>query len=230
MKQVLTFVLLFIASWSYGQDHLVKERFNPLDYERNDSVFSTNHRFYESWGLNTNIDEDDELIKVWGSNAFTLSYKYNVPLFLGVNWNIGIGYNWDNYKLKPRTDMFLHDSISHEKVKLRIQNVLFHTGLRFQSSKELIKAAYLEFGAFARVKTFTKYTTWDEVSDMKLKSTTRRLNYIAPFHFGAEARIGYGLLSIYGRYRISDIFESGVNYRELPRLSLGIVLEMWNLE
>jgi len=230
MKKILLGLAILIGNLIVAQDHLVNERFDPLDYHSSDSTISTNSRMTDSWGLNTNLLEDDELIDLWGSNSFTLSYKYDVPLFMGVHWNVGIGYNWDNYKFKTRNDMMLHDSISHEKVKLRIQNIVFQTAIRFQSSKDLYKAFYLELGSYANVKTFTKYTTWDEVDDMKLKNQTNSLNYVTPFHYGFEARIGYGVISLYTKYRLSDIFESEVNYRELPKLSIGLVIEVWDLE
>ena len=230
MKHLLLVFILLVGNLIIAQDHIVDERFDPLDYQPSNPITSSNSRLISSWGLNTNLFEDDELINVWGSNAFTLSYKYDVHLFEGIHWNVGIGYNWDNYNLKIGNYMLLHDSISHDKAKLGVQNVVFKTAIRFQSSKDLKKAFYLEVGSYINVKTFAKYTTWDEVAEMKLKNEATSLNYVTPFYYGVEAKLGYGVLSLYAKYRLSDIFESTVNYKELPILSIGVVIEVWDLE
>lgn len=227
MKRILGVLLILIVQMSYSQDYLVDERFYPEDFEPEEKIEMENHRSINSWALNSSMLDEEELINTWGSNYFAFKYQYDQPLFLGVHWNLGFGYNWDNYKLKQRSDMMLHDSIFHDKSKLRIQNVSFHTGIRFQTSKNSKKALFLQVNGYANVTTYTKLITWDEVGDMELKNQTKNLDYITPYHYGVESRVGYGMFSFFARYRLSDVFEASSNYRELPRFALGIELETW---
>ena len=226
MKQSLLIFSFLIGNLLFAQDYLLTEKFDPDEYESSDSTSQNNHRFNEGWGLNTNIGEDYELINTWGSNQFSLSYKYHARLFKSLYWNIGLGYMWDNYKFKSRTDMMLHDSIPHSKVKLRVQSATFLSGFRFQSSEDVLTSLYFDVSGYLNIKTLTKYLTWDEVEDMKLKNTTRNLNYVNPFNYGVEARLGFSMISVYSRYRISDLFDKKSGYRELPRLSIGLTFEI----
>ena len=238
MKHLFLLFSFFAGHLLFAQDYLIKEHFDPNNFFTedlsgnliNDSVKESKscHRFRESWGLNTNLNEEDELISVWGSNLFSISYAYSKPLFKGFNWNFGIGYNWDNYRLKTRNDMMLHDSISHDKVKLRIQNASLKTGFRLQTSEKDSSSFYLEVLGYLNIKTFTKYNTWDKLGTMKLTSSTSRLGYVNPYHYGVEARIGYSLFSFYARYRLSNIFDLESGYRELPRLALGVTFQSAN--
>lgn len=225
MRKLFTLAFLILGYLGAAQDYLVDERFHPSNYKPDVKIEIKNHRSINSWALNTSAFDEDELINTWGSNYFAFKYQYDKPLFLGVHWNIGFGYNWDNYKLKQRSDMLLHDSIFHDKTKLRIQNVSFHSGFRFQTHKNFKKALYLQLNGYANVTTYTKMINWDEVGEMKLKNETRSLSYVTPYHYGVETRVGYGMVSFYARYRLSNIFEEESNYRELPRLAIGIELE-----
>lgn len=228
MKQFILLFSFLVGNLVFAQDYLIKERFDPDNFSdvKIDTTSSNYHRLKSSWGLNTNLNEDDELISVWGSNLFSISYAYDRPLFKGFHWNFGIGYNWDNYRFKSRDDMMLHDSIGHDKVKFRIQYASFNTGFRLQTSEDYSTSFYLEVNGYFNVKTFTKYTTWDKLESMKIVHSASRLSYVNPYNYGFEAKIGYGSISFYSRYRLSNIFDSESGYRELPRLALGITLEV----
>ncbi len=210
----------------FAQDYIVDERFDPDEYEASDSIYPDNFRVKECWGLNTNLGEDDELISVWGSNLFAIAFKYDRVLFKGAHWNIGGGYQSDNYKFKNRSDMMLHDSIGHEKVKLRVHSITFESGFRFQTSPNLFEAVFFEVSGYANVNTFTKYSTWDEKDGMDLRSQTKKLNYVNPYNYGVEAKLGISVISIFAKYRLSDVFTKESGYRELPRLSVGLAFEV----
>ena len=228
MKQFLLLLSFFTGHLLFAQDYLIKERFEPDKFSVKDTfkLFSSNHKFVYDWALNTNINEEDELVTVWGSNLFSFSYAYNKPLYKGFHWNFGIGYNADNYRLKSRSDMMLHDSIGHEKVKLRVQHAFLKSGFRLQSSGNDLTSFYFEFLGYFNLKTISKYDTWDKFESMKLRSSTSRLSYVNSYNYGVEAKVGYGFIAIYSRYRISNIFDSESGFRELPRLALGITFEV----
>jgi hypothetical protein len=226
MKQALLILSFFVGNLLFGQDYLIVERFDPDTYSDSASTSSQNYRIKNSWGLNTNLGEDDILVNEWGSNLIALSFKYDQPLYKGIHWSIGAAYLWDNYRLHARSDMMLQDSVRHKKVKLRIQSISLETGFRFQTSDDFFSNYFLEVTGYLNTKTYSKYLTWDEAGDMDLKSSTSNLSYVNPFHYGVEARVGYAMVSVYTRYRLSDLFDSNSGYREVPRIAIGLSLEL----
>ena len=61
----------------------------------------------------------------------------------------------------------------------------------------------------------------------KVKVSTTRLSYVENISYGFMARLGTNRYALTARYRTSDLFVTGYDLPELPRLVLGVELGLF---
>ncbi|MBL57633.1 MAG: hypothetical protein CMP61_10615 [Flavobacteriales bacterium] len=223
MRNVLVFVFLWCIQSSVAQDYVVEERFDPLEYGY-DSI-NLNFRAIAGWGITTNTPFQDEFHQ-WGSNFFDFRYQYNFKLYKACRFALGAGYNFESYKLKSDSSTLYIDSVFHEKRKLRFQNITTNVGILFQFNEQNDFPTFFQFGAYYDLGVRSSYVTWDEIDDMKFKSRVVNLPFIQNMNYGLECRVGYGQLAAYIRYRYSNRIISNPNDQSLPRITIGIQMDV----
>ena len=224
MRAKILYFLIF-PIFSFAQDYVVDEIFEPNNYSSRFSQISSNHRLIYSWGLNVN-DTKSNIIKEKGSNFFDLRYQKNVKILDKVFLTLGLGYNWNSYNLVDDINSFYIDSIFYDKRKFRFQNILSAVGLRFQSSASPDNFWFVEVDFFNDFLTKSTFLNWIEISNMNYKTKISKLNFIKNYQFGMEIRCGYKNISLFSRYRHSKIINDLLIGNELPNLTIGLQFDI----
>ncbi|MBK21092.1 MAG: hypothetical protein CMP63_02070 [Flavobacteriales bacterium] len=224
MRVEILFLILF-PIFSMGQDYVVDEIFEPDDYSGGFAEVSSNNRFIYSWGLNVNNSELN-LIKVSGSNYFDFRYQYNLPILKKVYFTSGIGLSWNIFNLNNDSNSFYIDSLFHQKRKLRFQNITSVIGLRFQGKKYPNESWCLEVNFSNEYLIRSNYITWGELDGMKYKNKFSKLNFVDKYQYGFEIRGGYKNISLFSRYRLSNLINRSMFDLDLPNLTFGLQLDI----
>ena len=220
-------MLVLLSIKLSAQDYIVKEKFEPSTYS--DSPFgleNANHRMIYSWGLNNNLGEDKNLVKLKGSNFFNIRYQYNQKLVLGSFIDFGIGYNWDGFNLHKDTLTLFRDSLFRSKRKMRFQNISGHVGFKFQTNEDPYDSYFLQFNIYGDYLTRSFYIVWDEIGDVKQKIRQSKLDFINKYNYGFEIRVGYSNYVLFARYRASDYVNTDNVVGYLPKISFGFEIEV----
>jgi len=189
----------------------------------NSSYYS---HFYGSWGINVKMQKPETDIRPLSSYRYSLGHRHIIRL----NNHIATGFNLElsanRFSIKQKEGKNVHDSILHDKEIFLINSIEGSWYLRFNFDKR--RGAYighfLDLGAFGgynyKRNRFIQNTTTPFNSVTKL--TYRKIGYINDFQYGLFARIGFNRYVLFGRYRMSDIFETEKGFSQLPAWCLGI--------
>ena len=224
MKAKILF-LLILPIFCMGQDYVVDEIFEPDNYSGGFVEVSPNNRIIYSWGLNVNNIEPN-IIKSIGSNYFDFRYQYNIPIVNKVYLTFGFGSNWNVFNLENDSNSLYIDSLFHEKRKLRFQNITSTVGLRFQAKKYPNDSWYLEVNFSNEYLVKSTYLTWGEVDGMKYKNKFSKLNFVDKYQYGLEIRGGYKNISLFSRYRFSNLINHSSMGVDLPNLTFGLQIDI----
>ena len=99
-------------------------------------------------------------------------------------------------------------------------------GVRFQSSSDSRKASYFEASIVGELLTRSTYLTWDKIGKSAYKTKLSKLEFANKYQYGLEFRAGYKYVSLFGKYRLSQLFEERLNKSQLPSLTLGIQIDI----
>ncbi len=224
MKAKILF-LLILPVFSIAQDYVVDETFEPNDYSGRFGEMSPNNRIIYSWGMNINNTES-KLIKEVGSNYFDFRYQYNMPIVKKIYFTLGFGYNWNVFNLGNDSNSLYIDSLFHEKRKLRFQNITSNVGLRFQTKKSPNDSWYLEFNFSNEYLVRSNYVTWGELDGMKYKNKLSKLTAVDKYQYGFEIRSGFKNISLFSRYRLSNLISRSISDVDLPNLTFGLQIDI----
>jgi len=224
MKVKILF-LLIIPIFCMGQDYVVDEIFEPKDYSNGFNEVSPNNRVLYSWGLNINNSESNQISET-GSNYFDVRYQYNIPLLKKLFITIGCGYNWNAFNLKNSINSFYVDSLFHEKIKLRFQNITSVIGVRFQNNKYDNVSWFLEVNFLNDYLIKSNYLTWGELDGMKYKNKFSKLSFVNQYQNGLEIRLGYKNISLFSRYRLSTLLKGSNEEIDMPNLTFGLQVDI----
>jgi len=176
---------------------------------------------------------------------------YNGPeIRLGNSWRWGVGnqtafllgdgnrfalgwgtnFAWDHYRLEQNDLKSFPDSTLHDKEQFISQNIYFDLFPRFYfDDKPNNKArSYIDLGLYGewshtmKHKTINEYDPANGVGGGKTEVVQRKLDYVNRWHYGAVARLNFGILGIFGVYRFNDLFKEDSNLTDLPKLMVGL--------
>lgn len=193
----------------------------------------------------------DSSITVSGFNpGFSSYFMYHIPFGQSkFSFNIGLGVGCHNLRsdASPAKEMNfdtawhytgntvferIPESMNNKKVeydanKLSMTYFDVPCELKFSSENEkgkVIKIA-LGFKVGYMINGHTKYRGDDILtgSDDEIKYKSFKIPNIEPLRYGASARIGYGMFSIFGYYSLTTIFKTDKGPEVFP-ISAGITL------
>jgi hypothetical protein len=176
------------------------------------------------------------------SRGFNAYFMFNKP-FKGsprISLGIGVGISTSNIMFK-RMDVGLTagtstlpftalDSANHfKKYKLAVSYLEIPLEFRYTAkpdkpNKSLKAAIGLKLGTLANVH--TKGKTLVTKDNQTINSYTQKensKNYINGSHFMATARVGYGILSLFGSYQLNNILKDGAG-PQMKLFQVGLTL------
>ena len=226
-------IICIISSNCFSQDVLISDTI-VHDFSKIDKNFGPNRKYYsyEFLGFGTtsklNINNENYLpikssLVVYGGSR----NKFKINSFLAIIYDLYFESSWNKLNLKANPNIPA-PILEIKNAKYIINNSDINLCLQFNSKPKRGNqlGKYLDLGMFACFiyhSTF-KYKTG---SNQLSKNTIVKINnpkYINRWAYGYIIRLGNDHIAIYGKYRISDMFNTRTSFlsEELHRTSFGI--------
>lgn len=167
-------------------------------------------------------------------NSWSWGVGNQTAFILGENNRFAIGwgtnFTWDTYRLEQNDLKDFPDSTLHDKEQFITQNVYldFFPRLYLDDKPNNKARSYIDLGIYGEWSYIMKHRTVNEydppnsLGAQKTEVVQRKLDYINRWHYGAIARINFGVLGIFGVYRLNDLFSDDSNLTDLPKLTVGL--------
>jgi hypothetical protein len=195
------------------------------------------HMFFAE-GLILGATEGDGADIIQGNSNnldFGIRYKRKIGGVYAVGFEVS--FSRRNFRLKQDSSKIFPTSILHDKEKLQynVLKVGVFQRFNFDKNRGNFMGKYLDLGGYGELLISGRHVTVDkpDIASIAGASRVRNVNstlvYANLFNYGVRARIGSNKISLYGDYRLSDMFDSDVAnlYPELPRLMIGLELGMY---
>jgi hypothetical protein len=232
MKQfgLISLLLIFCFSGN-AQTILLKQDVN------NDTIIpdmgpNRKHYNYVNWNYGLIVGPADEKgadIEYGRSYFIQTGYGYKRQVgggFYAIGFDVNI--NVYSFSIKQDSSKIVFGNQQHEKERL----MLYNGGITFYNRFNFVKRGdhlgkYLDLGAYGDWAIMKRYSAKDEPNDGSsnlIRTVARGMENVNNLQYGLMARLGVNGLSIFGRYRMSDLFndELGPVYPELPRFVVGV--------
>ena len=163
-------------------------------------------------------------------------YGSSVNLSLGVRkkykltsvYSLGFDVEgqFTDFKLKQEKNKLLPDTIINNisgRMDYFSLALGFYNRINFDPYRGNFLGSFLDLGIMGNWYYSIKSISKNKLTDgTTVKSIVTNLAYVINFDAKVYARIGFGHSSLFGSYRITDLFKSDSQYPDLPRLILGI--------
>lgn len=184
--------------------------------------------------------ESDSLQNEGASNNFW----YGVMLHRNFNKVLGggieIAYTRNSFHIAQDTLNPMVGQVLNDRQRFIQNGIGTMLYLRLQiSNKGNNLGRYVDLGGYADLTLSERLYSKNEVDPAQnagveiIKVDQKKLDYTNNYNYGVYARVGFGALSLVGRYRLSDVFtasdniNAGVKMTEFERLSVGISLTIF---
>lgn len=187
---------------------------------------------YLSADHNLSLPDDQQLMEVdyARSRSFGLMMMFRALDVVEDRFYLssGVGVNWNNYRFKNNSTvsasndstMFVEDSISYNKYKLRTTYLQVPLMLGVKIGK-LNRPLGIQVGVIGGLRLSSvikqKYQLETAAYDTKINDDFN----LSPFKLDATARVGIGDFGVFARYSLTSLFEKG-KAPELIPFQLGI--------
>ncbi len=168
------------------------------------------------------------------SISFGIRYKLKIVDYFSIG--AGINYTFNGYHLKQNTGKLITDTVLYDKEKILTNNLGGDVFLRFNIGKRKNTIGnYVDLGAYGDW-TYNNsrkyYINVDMPGNPKgyeiFITTQKNVVYLEKLNYGFSLRLAYGKYALFGKYRISDMFnqdfKENFSRSEFPRLIVGIEL------
>ncbi|MFK7756197.1 MAG: hypothetical protein AB8B53_04615 [Flavobacteriales bacterium] len=233
---VLTIFLAFTSCLIYSQETVLER---DVEEEREDTEvdrFKNQFRF----GVNLSLEDDVNLGTEW--NSFSAKYGGMAMFRAAKFYSFGITYGVqaDNYRLRQDSLNLLGTGTNVDRQSLHVYTGRLGMRNRFHLGKHgTEEGVYIEVGAEGSIRMTSRMRIQDDI-DPKLPSSQgaeevdqlfRRLQFIELFGYYGTAAIGRNGISLYGEYRLSNLFKkyefinNNESLPEIAPLNVGVRFE-----
>lgn len=233
MKQIKLFFGILLLSFSTkAQTVLLNvDRNNEQKItERGPNLKKFTHIIFHA-GLLASQDKPGAQIIYGGSLNLALGIrkKYKITPFYSLGFDIQNQYT--DYKLKQVKGKILPDTVINNisgRLDYYSSGFGFYNRINFDPRRGNFLGAFLDLGIMGEwyysIKSVSKNKRTDGTI---LKSVVRNLPYVNNLDAKIYARIGFSHFSLFGSYRLTELFKTSFNYPDLPRLILGMELAIF---
>lgn len=244
MKKTIGLSLIILLSLNniLAQDVLLEE--NPEENYSSEENFGPNQTHfihtYINLGFAASNSEGDGANILYGASHeinYGIRYKLRLAEFLALGADIG--YNYSVFYMKQEEGKLIPETELHKKEKFKLQKASASVFFRINYGKRgNIIGKYFDLGGYGSYS----YSVTRQYTDMYQSTipyldheytifTEKNLNYFEKINYGAIFRIGFDKFSLYGKYRVSNLFtqdfKTGVSSSELPRIEAGVELSIY---
>ena len=220
---LLLLFILFCLKPDFGQEVIMDKQVSKEMFITKEGP-NTNRfsHVYFSFGsfIKTSANQAD--IKFPASLQFSLGLRTKYKI---AEW-YALGYELE-YRLSNFRYAKIHDNLpAHDKDNILTHSLALSLFQRINFDK---RGNYIGkfmdlgiYGEFPFIKSNILVDNKDTLSSGQQKLILTHLNFMNSFNYGVSARVGYNRIVLFALYRLSDIFKSGSNRMDLPRLNVGL--------
>ncbi len=223
---------MIIAATASSQTILLEvDRGNELKnttHGQNLKIF--NQGFIRTGMLASNDFEGAQII--YGSSvnlAIGFRKKYKISGFYSMGFEIESEYT--DYKLKQEKGKMVPDTIINnisERLDYYSLGLGFYQRFNFDPGRGNFLGSFLDIGISGQwhysIKDISKNNQPDGTV---VKNVTKKLPFVDYVDAKAYARLGFSKVSLYGSYRLTDLFKPSWNFPDMPRVVLGLELSFF---
>ncbi len=237
MKTTLLIIsALFFTLFTTAQTVELEEDVRLLDIKK--PTRGQNLRHYNHWYLEYGSIipvKEDPGAKVKSPFAFSFSAGNRYKLKLNNYFAVGLGaaYSYTSFRLKQDAQKQIPNNITHRKEKYIFHALAADAFFRINFGKRgNIVGKFIDLGGYGSYAFSAKHEYEDKIKKPQMagytdtRQTNTGLQYINRLNYGATVRMGINRYVLFGRYRISEIFDANfktqVSKAELARITVGV--------
>jgi hypothetical protein len=235
-KLILFF--LFSANIIFGQQDSADVSLKAITKQKKKAEFGPNKTHYVHGYFNflfaTPPKEGNDADIFYGkTHSFSLGVRYRFKVANFFALGTGLNYTYYAWHFKQTDIKKIPVATLYDKEKLKINTVGGEAFLRFilTKGKTAQMGNYIDLGGFIDWDYYDsrQFSNFVNLTDPNGYATNTgvqsKLNYLNKINCGAELRIGHKKITVFARYRLSDMFtpdyKTTVSSTELPRLMAG---------
>lgn len=212
-------------------DTVVKKLKKPFRFRRNEFHFILQTTFLANAASSA---KDSIPLFTIGSGSTTLGagYNFNVSPKFAIHLQPGVTYYKLSYRqLAAKNFPTRIDTFQTEKHRMTYAEFPIGLIYTFKRNEKKERQFFAELGGFAGIqfKSLYKITYTETFTDGNIHNMTQKIQFIPnanPIRYGLYGRVGKGLLSVYGSYRLSNVFLTQIGQisypiTNIPRLEIG---------
>jgi hypothetical protein len=166
---------------------------------------------------------------------FGVRYKRKIGGVYSVGFEVYLSRR--NFRLKQDSGKVFPTTNLYDKEKLQYNTLKVGVFQRFNFDRDRgnFIGKYLDLGGYGEVLASGRHVTMNKpdiasiAGASKIRNTNTNLVYANLLNYGVRARFGSNKVSVYGDYRLSDMFDTDVAnlYTELPRIMVGLEVDLF---
>ena len=179
---------------------------------------------FMSFGLCIDAGETGAQVKQPRVDQFSLGIRYKRRVAEHFAWGWDLAYNVNDFSLKQNLIKTTPDTFLYDRQRMIFYNAQVGLYVRINYGKRgNTLGKYIDFAGYGdAVFAHTLFTKYHLLDNSVVRSRRSGLGYFQRLNYGAQVRIGFKKIIIYGQYRLSDMFYKPENFAELPRIIAGI--------
>ncbi len=213
-------------------DTAIKKLKKPFRFRRNEFHFILQTTFLANAA--SSAKDSIPLFTIGsGSTTFGAGYNFNVSPKFAVHLQPGLNYYKLSYRQLPAKNFPSYiDTFQTEKHRFTYAEFPVGVIYTLKRNEKKERQTFVELGGYVgfRWKAIYKINYTQTFADGYTHNITQKIQTIPhsnPIRYGIYGRVGKGLFSIYGSYRLSNVFLTKVGtteypVRNIPRLEVGI--------
>ncbi len=231
MKKKFLILWLVVLSFSSAAQTvlLAVDNTNDKTAELGPNLTRHNQIFFRL-GLVEGSDKPGARIVYGKSTDFAFGFRKRYKISSLYSLGFETEFQSRSYKFKQTAEKFFPDTMINKSQSLNYGNLGlgFFNRFNFDPHRGNFLGTFLDLGIVGSWHFGTH-----EAAENKLSNGTTEtkmitdLDYVKKLSASAYARVGFSHVSIYGSYRLTDLFKNTHKYPDLPRLVVGIELSVF---
>ena len=234
-----------------SEDTIITDRHEENDYESQKEKHNKRNKNFHHWagidlGVNGFLNADQKLSMPKEVSFLELNYSKSIAFSLNflekdihlyknyINLVTGLGIEFNGYSFKHNVTLvpdtvyiaaITDSSINYQKNKLKATFINLPLMLEFNTHRDADKSVHIATGIVLGYKIGSKTKQKYETSDREYKIKIKDDYNLAPFRYSATVRAGYGNLTVFANYALSELFEKNKG-PELHSFNVGLALNL----
>lgn len=185
-----------------------------------------------SFGFHTPIDGNELDIALGKSYYLGLGWRHKLGLSRFFELGIDHGMEWHSFRPSHPGNYLNDSSASYTKERLNLLSYQLSPFMRFHLTKRGDShGKYLDIAPYVEGIFISRLNLWERGQDdfsKTDKTSYRSLNFINPWNYGLCIHLGANVFQIFGKYRLSSLYKTPDDFPQLPRLTVGLMMDVAN--